>query len=68
MTDHSSIPRVYAWGKSQWFEYLAMELLGPCILPRTTKGERLTMRNLIVLICQMVMLSCLSRLTSKYNI
>lgn len=30
-TDHSSIPKLYAWGKSKWYEYLAIELLGPCI-------------------------------------
>ncbi|PIL26983.1 transporter [Ganoderma sinense ZZ0214-1] len=26
---HPNIPRVFAWGRSQYFEYMAMELLGP---------------------------------------
>ena len=28
-TGHPSIPGAYAWGRSQYAEYLALELLGP---------------------------------------
>ena len=51
---HPSIPIAYAWGRSQYYEYLAMEILGDevnCVLK--AQGG-LTMRNLVVLCCQMV--------------
>ncbi|KAI1787244.1 kinase-like domain-containing protein [Ganoderma leucocontextum] len=41
---HPNIPRVLAWGRSQYFEYMAMELLGP----------NLEVRNAVALICQML--------------
>ena len=28
LAGHLSIPRVYAWGRSQFFEYLVMDQLG----------------------------------------
>ncbi|KAM5538647.1 hypothetical protein V8D89_007676 [Ganoderma adspersum] len=50
---HQSIPDVLAWGRSQYFEYLVMELLGPN-LEDIAKGVGLTQRNVIPLICQMI--------------
>jgi hypothetical protein len=31
LSGHDGFPRVYAWGRSQWFEYLYMDRLGPCL-------------------------------------
>ncbi|KAI1782080.1 kinase-like domain-containing protein [Ganoderma leucocontextum] len=53
LRDHPGIPQVFAWGRSQYFEYLAMEHLGDN-LPATVKDVGLTQRNLIILICQML--------------
>lgn len=48
---HPSIPLAYAWGRSQYYEYLAMELLSVHLADNAVK---LTMRNLVVLAIQMV--------------
>ena len=54
-TGHPSIPGAYAWGRSQYAEYLALELLGPDIYTGTLDSPSgLTMRNLVALSCQMV--------------
>ncbi|TRM58500.1 kinase-like domain-containing protein [Schizophyllum amplum] len=51
---HPSIPEVYAWGRTQIFEYLALEMLGDTIDTSLDLDEGLTMRNLIALVCQML--------------
>ncbi|KAL1725381.1 kinase-like domain-containing protein [Schizophyllum commune] len=52
---HPSIPTVYALGRSQYAEYLALELLGPDIYTGTLDTPSgLTMRNLAALACQMI--------------
>lgn len=54
-TGHPSIPGAYAWGRSQYAEYLALELLGPDIYTGTLDSPSgLTMRNLVALSFQMV--------------
>ena len=54
--DHPGIPKVVAWGRSQYFEYLVMERLGANLEDAIKKigATQLTQRNLVVLICQMV--------------
>ncbi|KAL1660399.1 kinase-like domain-containing protein [Schizophyllum commune] len=42
---HASFPEVYAWGRTQYYEYLVLEEL---------ERVGLTMRNLIALTCQMI--------------
>jgi casein kinase I family protein HRR25 len=49
LAGHSSIPHVHAWGRSQYFEYLAIDILGT---PLTDK--RLDVNNALLLIDQMV--------------
>ncbi|TRM56286.1 kinase-like domain-containing protein, partial [Schizophyllum amplum] len=51
---HLSIPEVYAWGRTQIFEYLALEMLGDTIDMSLCLEEGLTMQNLIALTCQML--------------
>ncbi|PIL27083.1 transporter [Ganoderma sinense ZZ0214-1] len=45
-----------AWGRSQYFEYLVMERLGPNLEDTVKKigATRLTQRNLVVLVCQIL--------------
>ncbi|RPD70444.1 kinase-like protein [Lentinus tigrinus ALCF2SS1-7] len=43
---HRTIPLVYAWGRSQFYEYLALELLD---VDLSSKKSRLTLRNLAAL-------------------
>ncbi|KAI1787228.1 kinase-like domain-containing protein, partial [Ganoderma leucocontextum] len=50
---HPGIPQVFAWGRSQYFEYLAMERLGKNLVD-IIEESGLSLRNLIVLICQMM--------------
>ena len=50
---HPSTPEVYAWGRSQYYEYLAMEQLGPDVGSALKMPQGLTLRNLVVLSCQM---------------
>ncbi|KAI5899193.1 kinase-like protein [Schizophyllum commune H4-8] len=47
---HPAIPEVYAWGRSQYFEYLALEELGQDL----TTLSPLTLHNLVVLTCQLL--------------
>ncbi|KAI5899173.1 kinase-like protein [Schizophyllum commune H4-8] len=51
---HPSIPKVYALGQTQYYEYLALEELGPDIYTPLESPEGLTMRNLVALTCQMI--------------
>ncbi|TRM59861.1 kinase-like domain-containing protein [Schizophyllum amplum] len=51
---HPSIPEVYAWGRSQYYEYLALERLGETLYSTLDDSEGLTLRNLIALTCQMI--------------
>ncbi|KAL1686750.1 kinase-like domain-containing protein [Schizophyllum commune] len=57
---HPAIPHIYAYGRSQCLEYIALERLGPSIDSCLREGGMLdmrgglTMRNLIALTCQMV--------------
>ncbi|KAJ7074653.1 kinase-like domain-containing protein [Mycena amicta] len=46
---HESVPSVYAWGRSQYYEYLALQLLGPTL----SISSAPTMRNLVAVTCQM---------------
>ncbi|KAJ7074655.1 kinase-like domain-containing protein [Mycena amicta] len=46
---HESVPAVYAWGRSQYYEYLALQLLGPTL----SISSAPTMRNLVAVTCQM---------------
>ncbi|RDX54176.1 kinase-like protein [Lentinus brumalis] len=48
---HPSIPLAYAWGRSQYYEYLAMELLSVHLADSAVK---LIMRNLVALAIQML--------------
>ncbi|TFK91728.1 kinase-like protein [Polyporus arcularius HHB13444] len=48
---HPNIPLAYAWGRSQYYEYLAMELLSVDLADSSIK---LTMRNLVALAIQML--------------
>ncbi|KAI5821597.1 kinase-like protein [Schizophyllum commune Tattone D] len=50
LREHPAIPEVYAWGRSQFFEYLALEELGQDL----TTLSRLTLRNLVALTCQLL--------------
>ncbi|KAI1787226.1 kinase-like domain-containing protein [Ganoderma leucocontextum] len=52
----SGFPRSIAWGRSQYFEYLVMEHLGRSLKDTidTIGATRLTLRNLVILICQML--------------
>ncbi|EIM79486.1 kinase-like protein [Stereum hirsutum FP-91666 SS1] len=52
---HSSIPEVYAWGRSNQFEYLAMQLLGTQNLEeRASNGPAFTVEDLATLTCTML--------------
>ncbi|KAL1681146.1 kinase-like domain-containing protein, partial [Schizophyllum commune] len=57
---HPAIPHIYAYGRSQCLEYIALERLGPSIDSSLREGGMLdmrgglTMRNLIALTCQML--------------
>ncbi|KAI1787229.1 kinase-like domain-containing protein [Ganoderma leucocontextum] len=51
---HPNIPRVLAWGRSQYFEYMAMELLGPNLEVVMPGVVGLSQRNAVALICQML--------------
>ncbi|KAM5536437.1 hypothetical protein V8D89_009873 [Ganoderma adspersum] len=53
---HPSIPKVVAWGRSQYFEYLVMDLLGTDLgkTLKATEPQGPTLRNAVVLICQML--------------
>ncbi|KAI1796989.1 kinase-like domain-containing protein [Ganoderma leucocontextum] len=52
---HRSIPNVYGWGRSQFFEYLSQELLGPDLRTWFTLEEKpLTSRNLVAIVWQML--------------
>lgn len=54
LTGHKSIPLVYGWGKSNFYEYLAMEVLSVdlCGMEGT-----ISMRNLVAIAHQLVSLS-----------
>ncbi|KAI1783623.1 kinase-like domain-containing protein [Ganoderma leucocontextum] len=51
---HPNIPRVLAWGRSQYFEYMAMELLGLNLEDVMLEVASLSQRNAVALICQML--------------
>ena len=51
---HPRIPDVYAWGRSQYYEYLAIEKLGQDVGSVLKTPGGLTLRNLVVLSTQMV--------------
>jgi len=55
LENYNMFPRVYAWGRSQYFEYLFMEPLGsPLTRYMTTHGGRLGMKSVLLLMDQMV--------------
>ncbi|KAM5536462.1 hypothetical protein V8D89_009898 [Ganoderma adspersum] len=49
---HPNIPEVFGWGRSQYYEYLATELLG-CTLATKFQYEPLTRRNFVSVVLQM---------------
>ena len=52
---HRSLPKVYGWGRSQFFEYLSLELLGPDLGTWFILMEKpLSSRNLTAIVWQMV--------------
>lgn len=52
---HCSIPEVYGWGSSQFFEYLSLQWLGPDLYWWFIRmGKPLTSRNLTAIVWQMV--------------
>ncbi|KAM5543895.1 hypothetical protein V8D89_002512 [Ganoderma adspersum] len=53
---HEACALIVAWGRSQYFEYLVMERLGPNLEDAVNKlgATQLTQRNLVVLCCQML--------------
>ncbi|KAM5541542.1 hypothetical protein V8D89_004732 [Ganoderma adspersum] len=53
---HRSIPAVFAWGRSQFFEYMALQRLGTTLQEAFQGDERkpLSLRNMVVLVCQMI--------------
>ena len=54
---HKGFPRVYAWGRSQWFEYLALDLLGPSLSEMLGKhGGQFSIGSVLLLTIQMVRL------------
>ncbi len=53
VSGHRSIPLAYVWGRSQYYEYLAMEVLS---VDLSVLKANLTMRNLAVLAHQLVSL------------
>ncbi|KAL1757758.1 kinase-like domain-containing protein [Schizophyllum commune] len=50
---HPSIPEVYAWGCSKYYEYMVLELLGELVDAPLLTDEGLTLRNLVVIAWQM---------------
>ena len=54
---HKGFPRAYAWGRSQWFEYLALDLLGPSLSEMLGKhGGQFSIGSVLLLTIQMVRL------------
>ncbi|KZV88465.1 kinase-like protein [Exidia glandulosa HHB12029] len=51
LAGHSSVPEVYAWGRSQYYDYLALELLGEDVF---SVRDGLTLRNFVILACAML--------------
>ena len=54
LATHESIPRVYAWGRSQFFEYLVMDRLGASLTDSVKIHNRLNLRSVLLLLDQMV--------------
>ncbi|KAI1782374.1 kinase-like domain-containing protein [Ganoderma leucocontextum] len=60
LKDNRHIPEVYAWGRSQYYEYLVLQSLGPTlealfeIKAKDSQKERVSLRNLASLVCQML--------------
>nr|VWO96449.1 N/A [Ganoderma boninense] len=55
LRSHRSIPEPYGWGRSQFFEYLSLELLGPDLYSWFILMEKpLTSRNLNAIAWQML--------------
>jgi len=51
---HRSIPHVYAWGRSQWLEYLVMERLESTLVVFMEKQQEFRLMSIILLWGQMV--------------
>jgi len=51
---HNGFPRARAWGRSQWFEYLVMDLMGLSL--SRTQGDRFNISSVLLLTTQMVRL------------
>ncbi|THH29776.1 hypothetical protein EUX98_g4410 [Antrodiella citrinella] len=51
---HPNISKVYAWGRSQYYEYLVLELLGDDTGSVLDTPEKLTLNNLVAMVCQMI--------------
>jgi hypothetical protein len=54
---HKGFPRAYAWGRPQWFEYLALDLLGPSLSEILGKHSgQFSICSVLLLTIQMVRL------------
>ncbi|TFK72322.1 kinase-like protein [Pluteus cervinus] len=62
LAGHPSIPSVYAWGRSQYFEYLTLDLLGSSLGDTVKKEKKLDLKTVLLLLDQM--LDCLEHLHS----
>jgi casein kinase I family protein HRR25 len=54
LAGHLSIPRVYAWGRSQFFEYLVMDQLGAPLTDSVEIHKRFNLRSVLLLLDQIV--------------
>jgi hypothetical protein len=54
LAPHKGFPRAHAWGRSQWFEYFAMDLLGPSLSDTLRmQGGRFNVGSVLLLAIQM---------------
>ena len=57
LAPHKGFPRAHAWGRSQWFEYLVMDILGPSLSDMLRmQGGRFNVSSVLLLTIQMVRL------------
>ncbi|KIM74256.1 hypothetical protein PILCRDRAFT_80244 [Piloderma croceum F 1598] len=69
LTPHKGFPRAHAWGRSQWFEYLAMDLLGPSLSDMLRmQGGQFNVGGVLLLTIQMArsLIDMLEHLHSRH--
>ena len=55
LAPHKGFPRAHAWGRSQWFEYLVMDIMGPSLSDTLRmQGGRFNVNSVLLLTIQMV--------------